>query len=172
MHLTPLFALMATFCTLSVAVPVNHDHALAHNPSRTNVLASSSAAYASPSATPSMITVAGAYQCPPKQRKSCCTSLEETTKELMKPVSDLVPSIGGISISSKVSFQCNPMDPLAAPQTCQGHGYTPMCCVNATTESSMDACQPFEKAKEKYYQSLGFNKSEETNTDLINDVFS
>ncbi|KAJ5280320.1 hypothetical protein N7478_005692 [Penicillium angulare] len=172
MHIKPLFVLIATFCTLSAAVPFNHDHALAHNPSRTNLQASSSAAYASSSSTPSMITVAGAYQCPPKQHKSCCTSLEETTKELMKPVSDLVPSIGGISISSKVSFQCNVMDPLAAPQTCRGHGYTPMCCANAVTTSSLDACQPFEKAKKKYYQSLGFNKSEESNTDLINDVLS
>lgn len=46
---------------------------------------------------------------------------------------------------------------------------------NAVMENqgaAMNACQPFEKAKINYYKSLGYNKDEESDVDLVMDVMS
>ncbi|KAJ5708935.1 hypothetical protein N7493_010269 [Penicillium malachiteum] len=182
MRLASLFTSLATLCTIVVAIPVAADPSLMQMPTPSKSTPSvASTASPSHSASPSTLTLVGAYQCPRNQYKACCQSLEQTTKELMKPVGDLVPIVGGISISSQVSFQCNAMAPLTDPNTCKGHGYTPMCCenntegmANAAAEqgAAMNACMPFEKAKETYYQSFGYNVGEESNVDLINDVMS
>ncbi|KAJ6022173.1 hypothetical protein N7540_007677 [Penicillium herquei] len=190
MRFAPLLASLATLCSIVVAVPVAADPSLMQRPTPSKSTPSvASTATPSHSATPSTLTLVGAYQCPRNQYKACCQSLEQTSKELMAPVGDLVPIVGGISISSQVSFQCNAMAPLTDPNTCQGHGYTPMCCENDTENAlisfgqgmtnaaaeqgaAMNTCKPFEKAKETYYQSFGYNVGEESNVDLINDVLS
>ncbi|KAJ5759761.1 hypothetical protein N7520_006917 [Penicillium odoratum] len=170
MHLK-LFTLFATLCTITTAVPFSHQE---QTPTLTIIPKSASASHSQPSASasPTRIPV-GAYQCPEKQYKACCMSLEEASKDIIvKPLSDLVPMFGGIQVSSKVSFQCNNMADDADPDTCSGHGYTPMCCSDQADKSSLNSCKSFASVKERYYQSFGYNVGEESQSDLVYDVMS
>lgn len=106
MRLSFLLTSLVT-CTFVTAIPLGNDISKEKTPSKTDQTPSKpNSTKETASAHPSTLTVAGPYSCPPKQYKACCMSLEETSKELMHPVGELVPIVGGIAISSQVSFQC------------------------------------------------------------------
>ncbi|KAJ5647233.1 hypothetical protein N7490_003605 [Penicillium lividum] len=168
MHLK-LFTLFATLCTITTAIPFGHQD---QTPTSAFIPASVSALLSQPSASPTRTPV-GAYQCPQEQYKACCMSLEEASNDvIVKPLSDLVPMFGGIQVSSKLSFQCKNMADDAAPVTCSGHGYTPMCCSDHADKSSVNECKSFADVKERYYQTFGYNVDEESQSDLVYDVVS
>ncbi|KAJ5223708.1 hypothetical protein N7468_008250 [Penicillium chermesinum] len=169
MRLIYLLAPVATICTFGAAIPLasSQGKSPTPTPTPTKALASASTPRTNP-AMPSQSMV-GAYQCPQNQFKRCCQSLQETSKEIMKGLGDLVPIVGGIQISSKISFQCDAMSDATAPDDCQGHGFIPMCCSNDTS-NGVGSCKPFEIAKEDYYRSFGYNEQEESPVDTINDV--
>lgn len=101
MHLATLIYSLATL-TIATAVPLA--------PGNTVTVPTSTAANTAPSpvssvAAPSMTPV-GAYQCPPKQFKRCCMSVQQTSRMLIDSIGELVPVLGGIAISSQVSFDC------------------------------------------------------------------
>ncbi|KAJ6110416.1 hypothetical protein N7486_002651 [Penicillium sp. IBT 16267x] len=171
MHLTPLLTIFATLCSITTAIPLGEDipaQSLTPTPTfKPSAFASPSlSASASPVRTP-----VGAYQCPPQQYKACCQGLQEATQGIFHSLGELIPTVGGLEVSSKVSFQCKVMDEDAAPATCKGHGYSPMCCSDRITDS-INECKSFESVKEKYYKSFGYNVDDESTTDLIYDVMS
>ncbi|KAJ5379488.1 hypothetical protein N7509_012607 [Penicillium cosmopolitanum] len=168
-----LEAIFLTFASLAVAsaVPVLQEYPAVPMPTPTKpVIASSSAAYSSPSASISAPVVpVGPYSCPQKQYKQCCQSLAQTSHDIIKPLGELVPILGGIQISSAVSFQCRNMRPNEPPEECDEPEYRPMCC-SAENTGAVNSCKLFEKAKEDYYRSFGFG--EEDQVELINDVLT
>lgn len=92
--------------TIAVAIPVTQEPHATPAPTSAKPTKPSSAAAAQASshlATPSPV---GAYSCPPKQFKQCCQSVEQTSHSIMKGLGELVPILGGIQISSQISFQC------------------------------------------------------------------
>lgn len=101
MHLPTLFYTLATL-TITTAVPVAAGNSLA-TPTPTQAIVAPS--QASPVATP-LMTPVGAYQCPQKQFKRCCMSLQQTSRMLIEGLGELVPVLGGISINSQITFQC------------------------------------------------------------------
>lgn len=105
MRFTTLITSFASLLAIAVAVPVGQEQA---DPTPTSSAAtrpsSASASHAS-SHTPTPSPV-GAYSCPPKQLKKCCQSVEETSKDLVKGLGEIVPLLSGVQISSKISFQC------------------------------------------------------------------
>ncbi|KAJ5947602.1 hypothetical protein N7466_000617 [Penicillium verhagenii] len=170
MHLAPLLTILATLCSITTAIPLGQDQSQPTTPTpSTNPSASASHTH---SATAPVRTPVGPYQCPQEQYKACCQSLEQTTQDVFTSLGEVLPMVGGIQVSSKVSFQCNRMTDNADPATCKGHGYTPMCCSNKINGDAVSSCKSFESAKEKYYQSLGYNVDEESTTELVNDVMS
>ncbi|KAJ5995639.1 hypothetical protein N7481_002616 [Penicillium waksmanii] len=177
MHLEAFFSIFASLAVAS-GVPVLQESPAVPMPTPTMpVIASSSAAHSSPSAahsSPSASTSApvvpvGPYSCPQNQYKQCCQSLAQTSHDILKPLGGLVPIVGGIQISSAVSFQCRDMRPNEPPGECNEPEYSPMCC-SAENTGAVNSCKSFEKAKEEYYRSFGFG--EEDTVDVINDVFS
>ncbi|KAJ5908556.1 hypothetical protein N7495_001238 [Penicillium taxi] len=118
-------------------------------------------------------TPVGPYSCPTKQYKRCCTSLAQTSKDILKPVGDLLPWTNGIQINSGVAFECKDMKPNEDPNSCQGHGYNPMCCTNqksSTLNNALNACKPFERAKEEYYRTFGYGANDESQANYIMDA--
>ncbi|KAJ6155465.1 hypothetical protein N7470_006031 [Penicillium chermesinum] len=148
MRLIYLLAPVATICTFGAAIPLASSQGKSPTPTPTPTKALASAS--TPRTNPAM----------PSQK---------TSKEIMKGLGDLVPIVGGIQISSKISFQCDAMSDATAPDDCQGHGFIPMCCSNDTS-NGVGSCKPFEIAKEDYYRSFGYNEQEESPVDTINDV--
>lgn len=151
MRLTPLLTIFTTLCSVTTAIPLAQDTpapALTPTPTfKPSAYASHShSASASPVRTP-----VGAYQCPQQQYKACCQSLEKETQGIFESLGELVPFMGGVQVSSKVSFQCALFSSISCtiwhylrsvltlnlgknmgentdPATCKGHGYSPMCC--------------------------------------------
>lgn len=101
MHIPTLFYTLATL-TITTAVPVAAGNSMTA-PTPTQALIAPS--HVSPAETPSMTPV-GAYQCPQKQIKRCCQSLQQASRMLIDGIGELVPALGGISVSSQVSFNC------------------------------------------------------------------
>jgi hypothetical protein len=101
MHLPTLFYTLATLA-ITAAVPVTAENSTA-TPTATQAIDAPS--QANPVATPSMTPV-GAYRCPPKQFKRCCLTLQQTSRELIDGLGELVPVLGGLSVSSLISFDC------------------------------------------------------------------
>lgn len=111
MHIETIFSILASLAVAS-AVPVLQEYPVVPMPTPTMpAIASSSATYSSPSAASSTPVVpVGPYSCPEHQYKQCCQSLAQTSHDIIQPLGELVPIVGGIQISSAVSFQC--MSPL------------------------------------------------------------
>ncbi|KAJ5099652.1 hypothetical protein N7532_006653 [Penicillium argentinense] len=162
MRLAVVLPTLATL-TMTSAVPVVQDRNPMPTPTQPAVQ-SASTATPTPSAS---ATPVGPYTCPQKQTKKCCMSLSQTSKNLMKPLGDLLPILRGVQISSSVSFQCRDMRESEAPDHCVDDDYSPMCCINEITEG-IDKCKPFALAKEEYYRTFGYGQ--ESQVDLINDV--
>ncbi|OQD73409.1 hypothetical protein PENDEC_c015G00849 [Penicillium decumbens] len=162
MHLTTLFASLSTLLTIAAAIPVAQDPSKPSKP----VISSTPTPTAS-TPTPSMITMVGPYQCPPNQQKQCCQSLQETSHDIMKGLGELVPILGGIQVSSKISFQCKNMTPEESPNSCKEKEYSPMCC-SKESSNGIGLCKPFAVAKEEYYKSFGYGQ--ESQVDYINDA--
>lgn len=97
-------------CAVSSAVPVQQEYPAVPMPTPTKPLiqSASAAGQASSSASPSASMVpVGPYSCPQNQHKQCCMSLADTSRDaVIKPLGELVPIVGGIQISSAISFQC------------------------------------------------------------------
>lgn len=115
MHFPTFITSLTTLLTVVTAVPVvAQDAAPLRIPtpskSMTPVASASQSQYATPTVSP-----VGAYSCPQKQYKACCQSLQETSKGIIKPLGELVPIVGGLQVSSAVSFQCTPSLPRVAP---------------------------------------------------------
>ncbi|KAF3396310.1 hypothetical protein F1880_007019 [Penicillium rolfsii] len=166
MHIPTLFYTLATL-TITAAVPVTAGSSMTV-PSPTQAMIAPS--QVSPVGIPSMTPV-GAYQCPQKQLKKCCMSLQETSRMLVDGIGELVPALGGIAVSSKVSFNCVAMADDVSPNSCDAEGYAPMCC-DSDKGAGINACKPFEEVKEKYYKSLGYNKGDQSQAEFIEDVLS
>ncbi|KAJ5461476.1 uncharacterized protein N7458_003028 [Penicillium daleae] len=169
MHLPTLFYTLATLA-ITAAVPVTAENSTA-TPTATQAIDAPS--QANPVATPSMTPV-GAYRCPPKQFKRCCLTLQQTSRELIDGLGELVPVLGGLSVSSLISFDCKAMADDISPNDCDVGGM-PRCAATPRMRYEgfgIDACKPFEQVKEKYYRSFGFNKGDETQADTIEDAVS
>ncbi|KAJ5134501.1 hypothetical protein N7448_000479 [Penicillium atrosanguineum] len=164
MRFNTLFASISALVTVAVAIPVAQDPPTQLPTPSKPVIPSASTPYGTPSATPSMV---GAYQCPPTQQKQCCQTLQETSHDVMKSLGALVPILGGITVSSKVTFQCKAMTPEESPDSCVDNEYIPMCCTNQSS-NSIGQCKPFAEAKEAYYRSFGYGQ--ESQTDYILDA--
>ncbi|KAJ5689277.1 hypothetical protein N7462_003669 [Penicillium macrosclerotiorum] len=166
MHLPSVFTSLATLLTITAAVPV-----VAQNttPRPTPTKAAIPSPIFSSIATPSMTPV-GAYQCPQKQFKQCCMSLEQTSRTIVHGLGELVPVLSGVQLSSAISFQCKPMEDSVSPNACNDEGYGPMCCASSGSSGAVNTCKPFAQAKEEYYRSFGFQ--DESQADYINDVLS
>ncbi|KAJ6107543.1 hypothetical protein N7523_008866 [Penicillium sp. IBT 18751x] len=170
MRFDTLFVSFSACLTVAAAIPVVQDHSTqlpTPTPTPTSskpVIPSHSTPYGSPSATPSMV---GAYECPPTQDKKCCQTLQETSHDVMQGLGRLVPILGGITVSSKVTFQCKTMTLEEAPDSCNDHEYIPMCC-SKESSNSIGHCKSFAEAKEAYYRSFGYGQ--ESQTDIILDA--
>lgn len=102
MYLTRLLTTL-TMLGITLAVPVAHQTSI---PASTRPLLPTSHAAAP--------TPVGPYECPPSQYKSCCKSLEQTSKGIMQGLGTVLPILNGVQISSLVSFQCMFTDSAAA----------------------------------------------------------
>ncbi|EPS34510.1 hypothetical protein POX_a00516 [Penicillium oxalicum] len=170
MHFTTfIYTLLTLAVTSTTAIPLSSGTPAIPSPkTKSSNLASSPVSAA---ATPSP-TLVGAYQCPPNKYKRCCMSVQESSRELLTKVGDLVPALGGIAVSSQISFSCSTMSDAVSPNTCNERGYLPMCCDTNKSGSGLNpGCKPFEEVKEKYYSSLGYERPE-TQAEYINDVLS
>ncbi|KGO63992.1 hypothetical protein PITC_013600 [Penicillium italicum] len=196
MQFTTLLTGLVSLLSVTTAIPMGSE-----NPTPTSVskslISPSSSASASASATPSSNPYE-AYTCPKDKFKSCCMSVQQTGKDVVKGLGDLVPAISGLQISSAISFQCRNMTEREAPDTCNEQGYTPMCCNTkndvCTTSSfafilfhdegmnvpdfsfllqgtGFNTCKPFEEVKKAYYMNQ-MKDIPETQADMIMDILT
>ncbi|CAG8373160.1 unnamed protein product [Penicillium salamii] len=185
MHPTTLFMGLTALFSVTSAIPVAHEKPTP-TPSMSKVLVSpSSSASASASPTPSTNPYE-AYTCPAKKQKACCMGVEQASKDIISPLGELVPIVGGLQVSSAITFQCKSpaenqpalykmtddrtgkkMDEKAPPSSCNEKGYSPMCChdINSIGFSS---CKGFEQTKKNFYSQHGH--AEETQADMIMDA--
>ncbi|KAJ5191572.1 uncharacterized protein N7498_010557 [Penicillium cinerascens] len=167
MRFTSHFGAFSTLLSAAAAIPVAQASSIRSPTTSKPVIPSASTPYISQSPTPSMLALVGAYECPPSQQKQCCQSLEQTSKDIMEGLGELVPILGGIQISSKMVFQCKNMAPDESPDSCDDKESSPMCCSSGSS-NSVGACKPFAEAKEAYYRSFGYGQ--ESQVDYINDA--
>ncbi|KAJ5795202.1 hypothetical protein N7457_001801 [Penicillium paradoxum] len=170
MHFTTLLTGLTAFLSVTTAIPMASERPTP-TPSVSTPLISptpsgSASASASPSSTPNPYE---AYTCPKDKFKSCCMSVQQTGKDVAKSLGELVPILGGLQVSSSLSFQCKKMPEREAPGTCHGHGYSPMCCDNKG-DGTLNACKPFGQVKKNYYSHQG--QSSETQADMIMDTLT
>ncbi|KAJ5851359.1 uncharacterized protein N7529_010744 [Penicillium soppii] len=168
MYLTTIFTGLTMILAVT-AIPVAHEKP-SPTPSMSKALISPSSASASASASASPTPSPNpfeAYTCPKGKYKSCCMSVQETGHSVIQPLGELVPMVGGLQLSSAISFQCKKMAEREAPATCHGHGYSPMCC-DSKDNGLVSVCKSFEETKENYYSHQG--KMEETQADMIMDA--
>ncbi|OGE56909.1 hypothetical protein PENARI_c002G06883 [Penicillium arizonense] len=124
----------------------------------------SASASASPSASPNPFE---AYSCPKGKYKNCCMGVEQASHDILKPLGDIVPMVGGLQVSSAIAYQCKPMSMEDPPYSCSGHGRSPMCC-DSKDNGLIEACKPFEKVKQDYYSHR--MHLPETQADIIMDA--
>ncbi|KAJ5775163.1 uncharacterized protein N7511_000174 [Penicillium nucicola] len=170
MHLPILFTSL-TLLAVTTAVPMASP---SPSPTPTSALPSlaslshsgsaSASASASPSASPNPFE---AWSCPAGKYKNCCMGVEQSSHDILKPLGEIVPTIGGIQVSSAIAFQCKPMGDQKPPSSCSGHGYSPMCC-DSKDHGLIEACKPFEKVKMDYYSHK--MQLPETQADIIMDA--
>ncbi|KAJ5104662.1 hypothetical protein NUU61_002009 [Penicillium alfredii] len=156
---------LATLLSLTTAIPVVHDSSsTTPSPTATTKPSGTASASASASASSSLAP----YSCPKHTYKQCCQSLEQTSHEVIKPLGSLVPILSGVQVGSALSFQCKPMGENDAPDSCDAHDYTPMCCSNKGS-GTINSCKSFAKSKEEYYKKMMHKQSQ---ADMINEVAS
>ncbi|KAJ5469970.1 hypothetical protein N7530_007327 [Penicillium desertorum] len=171
MHLTTLITGLVSLLSVTTAIPMASDKPTPTSVSKSLISPSSSASVsASASATPSPNPYE-AYTCPKGKYKSCCKSVEQTSNDLIKPLGELVPIVNGLQISSALSFECKHMAERDAPDTCNGKGFSPMCCSNKIEDSGFNTCKPFAEEKKNYYASQMKNRPE-SQVDVIMDVLT
>ncbi|KAJ5831996.1 hypothetical protein N7474_000307 [Penicillium riverlandense] len=166
---------LLTLLAVAMAVPVAHgDHSASIQASSLSKAASSSLSH-KPSSTALTATSASAkttatvaaYACPTKQYKQCCQTIDNASKKLIGPLGKLVPLVGGIQLSSSMTFQCKPMKDDAYPE-CED-GASAMCC-NSQAED-FNSCKPFEEAKEKA-EMAALGEKPESEFDVVNEAVS
>ncbi|KAJ5181198.1 hypothetical protein N7491_000753, partial [Penicillium cf. griseofulvum] len=131
---------------------------------------SSASVSASASPTPSPNPYE-AYTCPKDKFKSCCMSVQQTGKDVIQPLGELVPIVGGLELSSAISFQCKKMADKEPPETCNKQGYTPMCCNSNASGVGFNTCKPFEEVKKAYYAQQ-MEDMPETQAEMIMDILT
>lgn len=109
MRLATFFAAFASILSITTAIPM-----ASRNPtpsvseslsdsSFSHIPASPASASASPSASPNPFE---AYTCPKGKFKSCCMSVQQAGKDITNSLGELLPLVGGLQLSSAISFQC------------------------------------------------------------------
>lgn len=103
MYLNTFFTGLAAILSVTSAVPMAKDKPTPTPSSSKALISPSSSASASP--TPSLNPYE-AYTCPAGKFKACCMSVQQTGHDIIKGLGELVPIVGGIQLSSAISFQC------------------------------------------------------------------
>ncbi|CAI7624764.1 unnamed protein product [Penicillium bialowiezense] len=166
MHPTTFLMGLTAIFSVASAIPMASERPTP-TPSMSKALISpSSSASASASPTPS-VNPYEAWSCPATKTKACCMSVQQTSKDIIQPLGELVPIVGGLQVSSAITFQCKPMDDKEPPASCNKKSYSPMCC-NDITDIGFSSCKSFEQTKMNYYKSQG--KIEESQADMIMDA--
>ncbi|CAG8900289.1 unnamed protein product [Penicillium egyptiacum] len=170
MHLITLLTGLVSLLSVTIAIPVASENPTPTSSVSKSLISPSSSASASASPSPSPNPYE-AYTCPKGKYKSCCKSVQQTGNDLIKPLGELVPVVSGLQVSSALSFQCKHMAERDAPDTCNGKGFSPMCCNNKVEDSRFNTCKPFAEAKKNYYASQMKDKPE-SQVDVIMDVLT
>jgi hypothetical protein len=109
MHLITLvtsLTLLAVTTAVPMASPTQSPTPTSAMPSLYSPSHSGSAfasASASPSASPNPFE---AYSCPAGKYKNCCMGVEQASHDILKPLGDIVPMVGGLQVSSAIAYQC------------------------------------------------------------------
>ncbi|KAJ5398582.1 hypothetical protein N7465_009071 [Penicillium sp. CMV-2018d] len=170
MHLTAFLTGLVSLLSVTTAIPVGNDNPTPTSSVSKSLISPSSSASASASATPSPNPYE-AYTCPKGKFKSCCMSVQQASGDIVKGLGDLVPVVSGLQVSSALSFQCKNMAEREAPDTCNGKGYSPMCCSSKDDGSGLNSCKPFGEVKKTYYASQ-MKDIPETQADMIMDILT
>ncbi|KAJ6131943.1 hypothetical protein N7471_007158 [Penicillium samsonianum] len=168
MHLTTLFMGLVSLLSITAAIPMASEKPTTTSSVSKSLISPSSSASVSPTPSPNPYE---AYTCPKGKYKSCCMSVQQTGKDIINPLGELVPVVGGIEVSSALSFRCKNMAEREAPDTCTGKGYTPMCCDSKNEGSAFNTCKSFEEAKKTYYSNQ-MKDIPETQADMIMDILT
>ncbi|KAJ5318017.1 hypothetical protein PENANT_c004G04569 [Penicillium antarcticum] len=166
MHLPTLFTSL-TMLAVTTAVPMASPSPAPTPTSAMPSFASPShsvSASASPSASPNPFE---AWSCPVGMYKNCCMGLEQTSHDILTPLGEIVPTVGGLQVSSAIAYQCKPMADKEPPNSCSGHGRSALCC-DSKDNGLISACKPFEKVKMNYYSHK--MQMPETQADIIMDA--
>ncbi|CRL29430.1 unnamed protein product [Penicillium camemberti] len=170
MHLKTFLTGLVSLLSVTTAIPVGNDKPTPTTSVSKSLISPSSSASASASATPSSNPYE-AYTCPKGKFKSCCMSVQQAGGDIVKGLGELVPVVSGLQVSSAISFQCKNMAEREAPDTCNGKGYSPMCCNSASDDSGFNSCKPFEEVKKTYYTNQ-MKDIPETQADMIMDILT
>ncbi|KAJ5146414.1 uncharacterized protein N7515_000978 [Penicillium bovifimosum] len=166
MQIKTLLAGLASILAVT-AVPMASQKASPTPSASKSLIPHSSSASVSPSPTPTPNPYE-AYTCPTGKFKSCCMSVQQTGEDVIKPLGKLVPIVSGLELSSAISFQCKKMNEQDPPDTCNAHGYSPMCC--SDQGGALNSCKPFEQVKKNYYTHQ--MNLPETQADMIMDILT
>ncbi|CAI7651994.1 unnamed protein product [Penicillium glandicola] len=176
MHFPTLLTGLVSLLSVTTAIPLASETPTP-TPSKPLISPSSSGSVsgsvsASASPTPSSNPYE-AYTCPKGKFKSCCMSVQQTGKDIINPLGELVPVVSGLQLSSAVSFQCKKMAEREAPYTCNGQGYSPMCCDSDSDDTGIgfNMCKSFEEVKKNYYSNQ-MKDIPETQADIIMDALT
>ncbi|KAJ5685170.1 hypothetical protein N7455_003897 [Penicillium solitum] len=170
MHLTTFLTGLVSLLSVTTAIPVGNDNPTPASSVSKSLISPSSSASASASATPSSNPYE-AYTCPKGKFKSCCMSVQQAGGDVVKGLGELVPVVSGLQVSSAISFQCKNMAEREAPDTCNGKGYSPMCCNSKSDDPGFNSCKPFEEVKKTYYMNH-MKDMPETQVDMIMDILT
>ncbi|CDM29639.1 hypothetical protein DTO013E5_6030 [Penicillium roqueforti] len=168
MHLTTLLTGLVSLLSIATAIPMASETPTSTTSVGKSLISPSSSASASPTPSPNPYE---AYTCPPGKFKSCCMSVQQTGKDIVKSLGELVPVLGGVQVSSAIAFQCKNMTEIEAPDTCTGKGYNPMCCNTQNDGTSFNTCKPFEDVKRAYYSNQ-MKDVPESQADMIMDILT
>jgi hypothetical protein len=47
-----------------------------------------------------------AYSCPKGKYKNCCMGIEQASHDILTPLGDVIPIVGGLKVSSAIAYQC------------------------------------------------------------------
>ncbi|KXG49611.1 uncharacterized protein PGRI_055790 [Penicillium griseofulvum] len=171
MHFTHLLMGIVSLLSVTTAIPMSSNKPTPTSSMLKSLISPSSAsvsASASPTPSPNPYE---AYTCPKGKFKSCCMSVQQTGKDVIKPLGELVPIVGGLELSSAISFQCKRMADKEPPATCNKTGYNPMCCNSNDTGVGFNTCKPFDQVKKAYYAQQ-MEEKPETQAEMIMDILT
>ncbi|KAJ5517851.1 hypothetical protein N7453_000273 [Penicillium expansum] len=170
MQLTTLLTGLISVLSVTTAIPMGSESPTPTSSVSKSLIAHSSSASVSASPTPSPNPYE-AYTCPKDKFKACCMSVQQTGKDIVKQLGDLVPVLSGLQVSSAISFQCKNMTEREAPDSCNGQGYNPMCCNTKIEDTGFNTCKPFEDVKKAYYMN-NMKDIPESQADMIMDILT